>query len=62
MHGMGIEGWGCRYSYDRIIIELSGVAEPKNIRREFVEAAGNVHACWHNMCMHAHVVAIHACR
>ncbi|EKX46337.1 hypothetical protein GUITHDRAFT_70755, partial [Guillardia theta CCMP2712] len=25
--------------YDRIIIELSGVAEPKNIRREFVEAA-----------------------
>mmetsp|Transcript_36548 Transcript_36548/g.91927 ORF Transcript_36548/g.91927 Transcript_36548/m.91927 type:complete len:374 (-) Transcript_36548:46-1167(-) len=26
------------YAYDRIIIELSGVAEPKNIRREFVEA------------------------
>ena len=25
--------------YDRMIIELSGVAEPKNIRREFVEAA-----------------------
>jgi len=25
--------------YDRIIIEMSGVAEPKNIRREFAEAA-----------------------
>jgi len=25
--------------YDRMIIELSGVAEPKNIRREFSEAA-----------------------
>jgi len=30
-------------SYDRILIELSGVAEPKNIRREFVEAAEEGH-------------------
>jgi G3E family GTPase len=28
-------------AYDRIVIEMSGVAEPKNVRREFVEAAGN---------------------
>ena len=26
-------------SYDRIVIEASGVAEPKNIREEFIEAA-----------------------
>ena len=29
--------------YDRMIIELSGVAEPKNIRREFAEAAEQGH-------------------
>ena len=27
------------YNFDRIVIEMSGVAEPKNIRREFQEAA-----------------------
>ena len=26
------------YTFDRIVIEMSGVAEPKNIRREFQEA------------------------
>ena len=31
---------GDRKAYDRIVIEMSGVAEPKNVRREFVEAAG----------------------
>ena len=30
------------YTFDRIVIEMSGVAEPKNVRREFQEAAREV--------------------
>lgn len=33
----------CGTQYDRLIIELSGVAEPKNIRREFADAAESGH-------------------
>ena len=36
-------GLGRGYSYDRVIIELSGVAEPKNIRMEFDAARETGH-------------------
>lgn len=33
-------------SYDRIVIEMSGIAEPRNLREEFLEAKSTHQVRW----------------